>query len=389
MDMFGGTIVDRAIWLVGEILKARRELHNAPQKLLALVQQVEHAQVVLLKVQQSGAHEEVAFQNCLRDLGEQLLCAQDKLHKYTQQAQKPKNEVLEIAKSSLGQGAAKQNQKTEALRERIRTLLEQLNQLLSAKTGCQLITLSEAVDHSHSVNTDTNTKITVLSKRVVLLQGVMDDTNLKVTTLEKALSQHTLHPKTALVVVPPLILKLNKLERACCDDEECTIVLEICEDNAHHFHPPLEEMDHNIAVGIEDRNQRAAEKGGYQIANRTKVRFTMDVEENRYFYVIMYDALEDSDPSLYFPEYASDKNQITRMFKRVFPDHTRFRCDPPHMVISKSGHLSTDAIGRHNIYIVLSRSKLHSDTGEQLPLRDIIDNIEDKDFVRRFVFDIK
>eukprot|EP00250_Pteridium_aquilinum_P006938 c16758_g1_i1 orf=1-342(-) len=114
MDMFAGTIVDRAIWLVGEILKARRELHDAPKKLLGLVEQVELAQALLLKVRETRSDGDEAIQKCVRDLGDQLACAQDKLLIYTQQSQKPKNEALEILKSTVRQGAAKQNQKTEA-----------------------------------------------------------------------------------------------------------------------------------------------------------------------------------------------------------------------------------------------------------------------------------
>lgn len=382
------TIFDHAVLLVSEILKARRELHDAPQKLLDLVGQVEVAQVVLNKIRETNSYGEDSFKKYLNDLGEELMCAQEKVEKYRKRAERRKGEVLEIAKATFGQGAAKQNQSTESIRERIRKLLEQLNQLVNVETSRQVSNLTETVQHNQLVNIDTNQKVSGLSETVKLHHLVNFDTNLKVTSLvEMTLAQYV-RPQSSSASIPRLISKLDELSIASLDEEDCTVNVEIANSHTSDFHTPLVEMQSSSSSGDEG-TRRAAKKGGYEIANFTKVKFSIEVEEDRYFYVIVYDATEATEPSLFFPESTSMKNKLTSKFKRSFPDPIKFGSDPLSLVMEKSERLGANGIGRQNVYILLSCNNLHSDNTKHLQLRDIEGNIDDGVFVKQFIFDIK
>ncbi|KAJ7560339.1 hypothetical protein O6H91_04G125200 [Diphasiastrum complanatum] len=357
------TILDHVCVLVTQILTARSELQDAPRKVLDLVDVVETAEVRLNKLRETDLPAELSFRKCLQDLGTELVSAQEKVEKYKRKQAQRKNEALEIAKAAFQQGVVKQNRETESIRERLRKLLEQLDQLLTV---------------------DSNLKITSLSTTTL-------DSNAKLTTLSETVEMTLKLVRPPLPATPVLVSLLDQLAILSLDDEECEVDLEIASSHTSDFQAPLVELQRLSSQEIikDDGNRRAATEGGYEIANSSKVRFSIKVEEDRCFYVIVYDATEATEPSLFFPLSTSMKYKVDSNFKRKFPDPVKYRSDPLSMVIEKSERLGTDGVGRQNVYILLSCSKLHPDNLKLVNLGDIEENIDNEVFVRKFIFDVK
>lgn len=339
--------------LVNTILKAQGEVRNAKEKTNKLLDTVEKAKFSLRLLQNRPEGQPLweGLNALLEVLGEELCLALEKVQNNvgSNERRETGNQLVATARSVIGRGASQQNKETLAI-------IQKLEEVLAT-----------------------------LDRQVLYYIGGVAANN---QALPRSLPLP--HPEHELVA--------RMLSFASRVDEILDLAVAVFLGNSWVDPSNSRKQAVKKPVGIRlNGRKRDAREGGYEIPNRAKVRFSMSVSFDQwYFYVLTSDRWANAEPRVVFPKSANNvTNWLSSKSKRprIFPSKDLHPGDPISLKVERSAHLPDDKEGEVSIFLVVTTTPLQKD-GEhgQITIQEIEQHMtsvgEDELIVKHIPFDI-
>lgn len=252
--------------LVDAILQARGEVRNATEKTSKLLEKVVNAQTALKRLKKGPDGQPLwsGPSDVLKDLGAVLCLAWEKLQSNltSNERREAGNQLVATARSLIGRGASQQNRETAAIIQRLDEVLK------------------------------------TLDRDVLYFIGEVA-AELRTLSISRPSPLQLPHDEHELVT--------RMLTLASEDDETLSLKVEVSIENA--WIDPLSSKKEVVRKPVGTirlvGRKRDAREGGYEVSNRTKVRFSMSVTfEKWYFYVLAADPWANAEPRVVFPKSA-------------------------------------------------------------------------------------
>ncbi|KAG0600291.1 hypothetical protein M758_11G022300 [Ceratodon purpureus] len=366
--------------IVKEILRARKDVKDAPKKtedLFKLVESVDRYlnELATFTPKENEPNELVVrlregsdpefLKPELQELYRTLCSVRSKVTEFQadDKNRERRNKSFEGIKSLVHQGATKQKKEVEELILNLETSLSKLDK------GLGVATFTKTSD-THVIVRETRDQVSVTHEYVLKLceavqgQRIVPDVGSsgeKMDIDEEHVNSATAEFKTDNALVKSLI------EAADDDvdydsyrvDIECKTARN---DNAVWEYLQGESDAAVAAVAAGVRRQRASVVTGWPVGHEASVRFTMSVPDSRRFYFLSYAHKPGAEVELFFPKRNNAKNTMipkedSTPFTRIFPHRSReYPRDPPNWALKKV--LGSSESSAESVFLIFSKETL-------------------------------